>query len=108
MKVFLCFHRISYIVYINCITHLTPALVADRSMTCAWSKPVPEAILTLALTNLPDSLTGLIPLVTVDAEEDSVAVSCNRSLVLTVIVDAAFIKGLTPNMLALNPGKGSI
>ena len=68
----------------------------------------PDAILTLALINLPDSLTGLTPLVTVVADEDSEAVSCNRSLVFTVIVDAAFTKGLTPNMLALKPGKGSI
>ena len=40
-----------------------------------------------------------MPLVTVVAEEDSEAVSCNRSLVLTVTVEAAFTKGLTPNTL---------
>ena len=38
---------------------------------------------------LPDCLTGLIPLSTIVDELDSISVSANLSLVLTVTVDTA-------------------
>jgi len=68
---------------------------------------VPLATFTFALTYLPLCLTGLIPLVVIDTELDSVLLSANRSLVLTVNVAVASTIGLTPIILALSPGKGS-
>ena len=69
---------------------------------------MPEATLTLALIYLPDFLTGFMPLATIEDELVSDSVSANRSLAFTVTVAAASTIGLTPVILDLNPGKGSI
>ena len=60
------------------------------------SKLVPAGILTLALMYLPDCLTGLIPLSTIEDELDSVSVSANLSLVFTVTVASASTIGIIP------------